>query len=100
MNSDNRKPGSIYANNFGAADQARVGSQETTVNVESVIIDLILKPFVNRLIDMQDEIMNQENLVIPEIDSMLHIQLMFRVFLNGAGTFIEKIRPKKWVMGF
>lgn len=57
------KPSSIYANNFGATEHNRVNSQETTVNIESVIIDLILKPLVNRLIDMQEEIMNQENLV-------------------------------------
>lgn len=77
MNSDNGKPSSIYANNFGATGQAGVGSQETTVNIESVIIDLVLKPLVNRLIDMQDEIMNQENLVILRIDSMLPFSLCF-----------------------
>jgi hypothetical protein len=63
MSSDTSKPNSLYANNFGATERNRVHSQENTVNIESVIVDLLLKPLVNRLIDMQDEIMNQENLV-------------------------------------
>lgn len=58
------KPSSIYANNFGATDKNKTQTQEATVNIESVMVDLLLKPIVNRLIDMKEEIMNQENLYL------------------------------------
>jgi len=64
------KPTSIYANNFGQGDRRSKASAakqqlcESSVNIESIVVDLLLKPLVNRLIDMKDEIMNQENLYL------------------------------------
>lgn len=60
-NSENHA--SLYATNFGTANRNSVFPQEATVNIESVIVEFILKPIVNRLIEMKEEIMNQENLV-------------------------------------
>jgi hypothetical protein len=37
--------------------------KEAAINIESVMIDLIFKPLLNRLIAMKEEITNQENLV-------------------------------------
>ena len=37
--------------------------KESEFNIESVMVELILKPLIDRLIEMKTEITNQENLV-------------------------------------
>jgi hypothetical protein len=54
---------SIYANNFGK-DSLKNQDHEQMVNIESVMVDLMLKPLIKRLIGIQNEIMNQENLYL------------------------------------
>jgi hypothetical protein len=39
-------------------------NEEGSFNIESVIVSMILKPLLDRLIEIQDEIMSQENIVI------------------------------------
>ena len=37
--------------------------KDSEFNIESVMVELVLKPLIERLIEMQSEITNQENLV-------------------------------------
>ena len=75
--------GLLYANNFGSNRQS---PQEATVNIESVIVELILKPIVNRLIEMKEEIMNQENLYL-----FSDIRSLFGYIKENHGGIFRKV---------
>lgn len=53
----------MYANNFGSINPSDPASQDASVNIESVMIEFIMKPLIKRFIDLKYEAISQENLV-------------------------------------
>lgn len=53
----------LYANNFGSNSATEANNQEANVNIESLMIEFIVKPLIKRFIDLKFETVNQENVV-------------------------------------
>jgi len=65
-----QKNDSVYLNMI-----SNNANEEGSFNIESVIVSMILKPLLDRLIEIQEEIMGQENIVTG-------IQITLEYFLD------------------
>ena len=59
LNHSNQRNSNQYITN----DKLQKNSEENKMLIDSIVVDSILQPLVNRLLEMKKQIHNQENLV-------------------------------------